>query len=359
MQSSSASSSNAKQTGILLIGVILLSIALGSGAASFFVWRQGYTSTANPRAVLGGISFFANTALGDYSTVSVTAEIRRTVDPGVSTINLNMNFPTARPGLRWFVAASGAYAPDLHIPLLNYCTNASAHRTGRLITCRDGLLSGSNDVTYNFADHIGSLQGRAINRITDSLDGYLDSDSVIVSGILTGELAGAQTHGLVTRVIIPIRTLQPTQIGSDKYYAYPPIGATNIADYGTGRPIARIKGPISRAFFADVFTREPINYIAIRSVTVHIDSNPPAAQLTWATPPSARANELVWRSSDHGSGLIRFSLHDPFAADRLSKNSFLAGILATIAASALLSLAERLIDRRAEVRKRSAALIHD
>jgi hypothetical protein len=109
------------------------------------------------------------------------------------------------------------------------------------------------------------------------------------------------------------------------------------------------------ANFADSFTRTPLNYLPISKLTLSIDVGIGANQLTWASPPPLRSDELLWRSARQGIGQVKFIFHDLFVADRLSRESFIAGILISIAASAALLLLEKLIEWRIDRRKSEAS----
>jgi hypothetical protein len=323
---------------------ILLIVAMASGFTAYHFWRQGFSSKDNPPQAAGGLLMFTAEPLGSrmYGTVAVNSY--QTGFPGVSVLDLTLNFRNARPGTRWFIAASGQYAPRIDTPLAAFCPDTSAARLGAIVACRNNGTDGSRNVTYNFEDHIGALDGRQIMRITDSLDGYIDTDAVILSGILARSPQDQSSSTLTTRIIIPIQSPDSSQVGSDEYFAYAPIAIVDQGDFGTGAPLGKITTAHPQAFFADSFSRTPVNYLSISSLSLSVDVGTRENQLTWASPPTVRAGQLRWRTKGQGIGTVKFTLHDPFAADRLSRDSFFAGIFVSITASALLLLLERLIE---------------
>jgi hypothetical protein len=329
---------------------IFLIVTVGCGIAAYFVWRPGFSSNDDPPAAAGGLLIFTDGSLDSYIEASVEANTWQTGFTGISMLELTLVFRNAHPGIRWFIAASGQYAPQIDMPLGAFCPDISAARSGSIIGCRNNFGHGSRDVTYNFKDHIGALEGQEIKTITESLVGYIDTNTVIVSGMLTRPYQYQLGSAFSTTVFIPFQSPASTQIGSDKYFAYAPIAIGPPSDIGTGATLGRITTADPSAFFADSFTRTPINYLPISSLTLSLDVGVGENQLSWASPPTVQSDQLEWRTTGQGVGPVKFTLHDPFAADRLSRDSFIAGVLVAIAASAFLMLLEKLtewwIDKR-------------
>jgi len=329
--------------------VPLIVVAASSGLASYFIWQGGFAPSDREPQVRGGLLLFVAAPFGNNVEASVDSVIHQTGYAGISLLNLTLTFNRAYPGLRWFIAASGQYNPHIDMELDAFCDRGGrASRTGKMINCDDDAYDGSVGVKYDFADHIGSLSGRQIRKITDSMDGYLDSDTVIVSGTLTGNSQQSASPAFTTAITVPMHTLTGAHLGSDEYFTYPPIAIFDHGDIGIGPALGEIAGahniPVS-AFFGDSSTGLPVNYLKLSSVTLAIDVGTRVSQLSWASPPTVRTDKLQWRSTGEGFDDVKFTLHDPFAADRLSRDSFIAGVLASIAASALLLLLEKFISR--------------
>jgi hypothetical protein len=87
-----------------------------------------------------------------------------------------------------------------------------------------------------------------------------------------------------------------------------------------------------------------VDYLGVTSLNLNIDIGTQINQLNWASPPTARADQLQWHVRGQGIQTVDFSLHNPFFADRLSRNSIFAGIYLSLASSALLLLVERFIE---------------
>jgi hypothetical protein len=238
------------------------------------------------------------------------------------------------------------YRPKAGTPIAAFCFGgAQGYRTGRTtVICRNSQFFGSQDVSYNSADHIGSLDGQTIDRISDSLDGYIDGDTTIISGILTGMNSQPTGNVLSTEITVPISTPLPAQIGSDNFFSYPPIAITDQGDFGTGPPLGKVATAHPRAFFADSSTKLPVDYLPVTSLNLDIDLGTQINQVNWASPPNARADQLRWHVRGQGIQTVKFSLHNPFFADQLSRSSIFAGIYLSLAASALLLLLERFIE---------------
>jgi hypothetical protein len=332
--------------------VPLLVVAVSFGLASWLIWQGGLASSDREPQVRGGLLLFVAAPQNNDIEASVAAVIHPTGYEDISLLNLTLTFNGVYPGLRWFIAASGQYNPHIDTELNAFCDRGGrASRTANTINCQDNDYDGSVDVKYDFADHIGSLNGRQIRQITDSMDGYLDSDAVVASGTLAGNRQWPPSSAFITAITLPVHTLTVAHLGSDEYFAYPPIAIFDRGDIGVGSTlgeIATVNDVSANARFADSSTRLPVNYLRLSSVTLAIDVGTRVSELSWASPPTAQIDQLKWRSTREGFDGVRFTLHDPFAANRLSRNDFIAGIFASIAASALLLLLERLIERRTD-----------
>ena len=149
---------------------------------------------------------------------------------------------------------------------------------------------------------------------------------------------------LATKIWIPIRSPSPTEVGSDKYYAYAPIAVADLGDFGTGKSLGQLRAPYPAANFADSATRTPLNFLIVTSLDLSIETPIGKYQLSRTSPPTVQADELQWHTTGDGIGPISFTLHNPFAADELSRNTFIAGISLSVGATALLLLLEKLID---------------
>jgi hypothetical protein len=111
--------------------VILLVVATGFGLAAYRVGRQEFFSSDRPPTASGGLLIFTDQATTSKLSASVVAETFPTGFSGVSILALNLSFVNAYPGLRWYIAASGQYAPKIGMPLGAFCHDASATRSGR------------------------------------------------------------------------------------------------------------------------------------------------------------------------------------------------------------------------------------
>jgi len=328
----------------------LLAVAALAGWLAYHTWHQGFTPNDKMPQSSGGLLFFDAAPSGSSAIAVINATVDPTGFPDTSLLNLTLTFQGASPGLHWFIAASGEYRPTQDTNLAAFCSGGfHAYRAGpATINCRDNQIYdqiyGSRSVQYNSDDHIGLLDGHTIDRITDSLDGYIDGDTTIISGTLVGASSQHPASILSTKVVIPISTPSPSQIGSDKYFIYAPIGIVDQGDIGTGSPLGRVATADRQATFADSSMHTPINYLPITSLDLSIDLGIQASQLSWASPPTTRADQLRWRVKGQGIKTVKFSLHNPFAADRLSRDSLFAGIWLSLAVSALLLLLERFIE---------------
>jgi hypothetical protein len=210
----------------------LLGVATIFGFLAHHVWRQGFVIDEKSPRANGGLLFFIAAPIGNNIRASVDARVDATGYQDTSRLDLTLSFHGASPGLHWFIVASGQYRPRAKTPLEAFCPGFTrAHRTSAaLITCDNRLFEGSQNVAYNSAGHIGSLDGRAIDRISDSLDGYVDADATVISGTLA---AGAKNPD--TRVTIPIETPTPSRIAGDEYFAYAPIAIKDQGISGSDR----------------------------------------------------------------------------------------------------------------------------
>jgi hypothetical protein len=99
-----------------------------------------------------------------------------------------------------------------------------------------------------------------------------------------------------------------------------------------------------QATFAETPTGIPVNYLDVTSVNLAVELGLGESQLSWASPSTVQPDQPRWRISSQDVQGVEFSLHDPAAASRMSRNSFLAGIYLSIATGALLLLLEKFIE---------------
>jgi hypothetical protein len=335
-----------KWSGFTPWAVLLLAVAVLCGSFAYYTWRQGFSSNDKPPQANGGLLLFVAAPLENNVRASVDARVSPTGYPNTSLFDLTISFERAHPGLRWFIAASGQYRPSVTTPLGAFCPGGTrAYRSNATtIACNDNPFDGSRNVEYNRAGHIGVLDGRNINRITDSFDGYIDADTTVISGTLMGMDLHLRENDLSTRITIPIATPSPSRIASDEFFACAPIAIVDQGDFGVGSPLGAVAVTRPQAHFAESSTETPVSYLDVSSLNLAIDLDTSGSQLNWASPPTVQADQLRWQVTGQGIQAIRFSLHNPVAADHLSRNSLFAGIYLSIAASALLLLLEKLIE---------------
>jgi hypothetical protein len=340
---------------------VLLIVTVGCGFASWCFLKNGFVSNDNPPHATGGLLMFTAepTSSSHFQTAAVWVDSRKSDGfPGVSILEVTLVFEHARPGLRWYIAASGQYAPKINMPIVEFCADATAVRRGSIIACRNNAGHGYRDATYNFKDHIGMLYGRQIRDLGDSLPGYIDTNTVIVSGILTNSYPIGPPGTLATHIWIPFRSPASTKIGSDTYFAYAPVAITSGGDFGQGALLGQIANPHSTALFGDSAAQMPLDYLQVSSLDLSIEAGAGKDELTRASPPTVQSDQLQWQTTGNGIGAISFTFHNPFIADQLSRDIFIAGICISIGATALLLLLEKLIERWIEWRRLRASNHH-
>jgi hypothetical protein len=338
---------------------VLLIITVGCGLVSWCFLKNGFVSNDSPPGATGGLLMFTAEPTGStIQTAAVVVDSRKSGFPDVSILEVTLIFEHARPGLRWYLAASGQYAPKISMPLVEFCADATAVRKGSIIACQNNAGHGYRDATYNFKDHIGMLYGRQIRDLSDSLPGYLNTNTVIVSGILTNSYQVGPPGSLATHIWIPFQPPVSTEIGSDTYSSYAPIAITSSGDFGEGALLGQIASPHSTALFGDSADHMPLDYLQVSSLGLYIEAGTGQDELTRASPPTVQSDQLQWQITGDGIGPIDFTFHNPFADDQLSRNIFLAGIFISIGAAALLLLLEKLIEWWIERRRLRASDHH-
>ena len=340
--------------------VVLLIVVAGCCFGSWHFLKKGFVSNDSPPQAAGGLLMFtAEPTSSNIQTAAVVVDSRKSDGfPGVSILEVTLEFEHARPGLRWYIAASGQYAPKINQPLVEFCADATVARTGSIIACQNNAGHGYRDATYNFKDHIGMLYGQQIRDLGDSLPGYIDTNTVIVSGILTKSYPIGPPGTLATEIWIPFQTPASTTISSDTYFAYAPIAITSTGDFGEGALLGQIDNPHSTALFGDSAAHMPLDYLQVSSLDLSVEADTGKDELTRASPPTVQSDQLEWHTTGNGIGAINFTFHNPFFADQLSRNIFIAGIFISIGASALLLLLEKLIEWRIERRRLRASNHH-
>ena len=328
---------------VVPLAVIAIIAALGA----LFTWQNGFIGHDQPPDADGGLLLFTNQPLGNTVSATVTAAITATGYPNTSALTISLAFEHAPPGLRWMIAASGQYRPEANTELNAYCELPNqAQMSDGDILCRNGPDQGSQNIRYDPSDHLEVLEDHDMYRVTDSLDGYLDHNTTFI----TGSLSATTTPNVAmpaTMVVIPIPSPTATRLGSDDYYALPPIGIIRQGDSGMANTVSgTIPGTDpTGALFADLHSQTPLNYLSISALTLTVDVGSATTELTFSSPPTSQSDSLDWHEAS-GIDAIHFTLHDPFAADKLARHSFIAGILISISASALLLLVEKFIEHR-------------
>lgn len=341
--------------------VALLVVAVGCGFASFCFLKKGFFSNDNPPHATGGLLMFtAEPTSSQIPTAAVVVDSHKSDGfPGVSILEVTLIFEHARPGLRWYIAASGQYAPKINMPLPEFCADATAVLKSSIISCRNNAGHGYRDATYNFKDHIGSLDGSQIRDVGDSLPGYINTNTVIVSGTLTKSFPIGPPGTLASEIWIPFRSPDSTEIGSDTYFAYAPMAINYYTlDLGPGALIGQIANPHSTASFGDSAAHMPLDYLQVSSLDLTIEAGKGKDELARASPPTVQSDQLQWHTTGNGIGAISFTFHNPFVADQLSRDIFIAAIFISIGATALLLLLEKLIERLIEWRRLRASNHH-
>jgi len=316
---------------LLPIGVVVVSALLAG-----LLWPEGFTSSRPPDAD-GGLILLADTDEQRTDlvrrapvTASVSAEMWQTGFAGISMLSLSLTFTKPRPGLRWYVVASGQYNPRPDTDLNAFCVGLGATRSGRTVRCPDSLSNGSVEVEYRFGDQIGETFENAIHRI-NSLDGYIDGDATVI----TGRLAPLD-YGIAfpTKIFIPIPTPKRARLGSDDYGSLAQITTSDRGDIGFTNTLRRLPDEYAAtaADKAIVSTGHPVDYIQVPALHLELDEPLSTRTVAWASPPPDRADRLVWTSDQGSLGPISFLLHDPFQQQGLVRRSFLAGMFVSIGA---------------------------
>jgi hypothetical protein len=335
-----------KWSGIAYWVVPLLAVTVFFGGLALHAWQRGLSANDKLPQADGGLLLFVAAPLGNNIRAAVDLKVNTTGYRNTSLVDLTLTFEGARPGLRWFIAASGQYRPSATTPLGAFCPGSTrAYRvSATTIGCADNPLNGSRSVEYNSTGHIGALNGRTINRISDSFDGYIDTDTTIIGGTLVGGDLQPGGNDLKARISIPVKMSSPSRIASDEFYAYAPIAIMDQGDFGIGAPEGSVAVARPQARLAATSTDTPVNYLDVTALSFAVHLGAKESQLSWASPPTERGDRLDWRTTGRGIQTVRFSLHDPVAANRMSRDSFSAGIYISIASGVLLLLLEKLIE---------------
>lgn len=291
----------------------------------------------------GGLLLLTNRAPGDPADVaSLRVDIEDTGFPGVSALRATIRFERPRRGLRWTLVASGQYEIPLDVPTAGFCRFRAERTSPTEVVCPVDVESGPPVVVSGDRElAVGGPDG--VYGVID-YDGYEAAGSSMVRGGIPSLPAGDPAAG-TAETRLPIRTPATTSAGSNTYGVLAPVGAVNLADYGSGPKLGdrRLELPTG---LLDATTLEPLSEASISDVRLALPAELGFEELATARPRPVSDTRLEWTSPDIRSGPIRFVLHDPVREGRVVRRTFLGGVTGGLAAGFFVLGLELLLVRR-------------
>jgi hypothetical protein len=89
-----------------------------------------------------------------------------------------------------------------------------------------------------------------------------------------------------------------------------------------------------------------MQYLPLSTVRIDVsEDNLEGRQIATALPPTISPDRLLWEKEGQGIGPILYRIHDPTSETNTAVNAFLAGLIASAGAAALLLLVEQVLVR--------------
>ena len=146
-------------------------------------------------------------------------------------------------------------------------------------------------------------------------------------------------------MFIPHHTARSEHPSGDVFTKIAAIGPYD-GEYGSGDFVRKVKTGREgrRASFGDIESGEALSFLKISTLDLFLPNNLlRGKEIATAVPAVTNPNRLAWRSEGAGLEAITFRLHDPFSVDRSGLFLFIAGLVSSIGAAALLLLLERVL----------------
>jgi hypothetical protein len=339
--------SYAKRTPVrVALFVVALLVLIGAGALLLF---DSAGATKRPENPNGGLLILADspTKGAAHLHANIKAELSNRTADGVSILELDIETPDAPIGTRFYLVASGQYAPTHDINPIYFCTLPNATVLANEIRCPDNdILSNWTAAEYRFNDKLGFALHHDLKEVTD-FDGYEPGNAVTITGILSSN------HADSAKVWIPFRTPDAAQVSGTRYYSYASLFAGNLGDFGSGDSLGRVSWDNSEVGgfgFSLASQRTPTDFLLVDKLAVSATGLQEGQQISWSSPEVDQPDSLQWNSAGGIRG-ITFGLVDPFSANRLTMNVFFAGVLLSTGISLLTLLIERVVFEHRRARR--------
>ncbi|WP_346622551.1 hypothetical protein [Blastococcus montanus] len=278
----------------------------------------------------GGLLIFVEADGGiPAPRVAVSAELRETGWPGISILELTLDFEERIPGLRWYLITSGQYQPPPGVPVHAHCVYVAEMASDGTVRCPADEYAGAANVRYR-AGGLGAAQDGKVFAVTD-YDGYHDTSSALVEGVVSREAPVAMFGDLT--VFLPVGTPETTTAGSQTFGALAPIAGYNIGDYGVNEELRALDAGEDEqtSFLAEKTSGRLIEPVAVSSIRLELREELGFSEVTSARPPVASTDRLVWQNLEVRRKGVNYVLHDPLAANSQLTATFLAGLTGSMA----------------------------
>lgn len=295
-----------------------------------------------PPTVAGGVLLFTEHELPLGSKATGVEASTQSGGYG-SWLQLKFTLGGSPRGERWYLVASGDWAPTEGLDLDNYCSRGNAaHRAGNVVTCDDdGAWGGSSAGEYRFNEGIAMAFEGQTYPISDSHDYYDRNTSVVITGTV-------EDPDQPIRVGIPYKERRPSTSGSNTSYGYSGILVDDF-EYGWGPDHdGELNGPFDYTGYALSAERTPLYEVSIGDTEFSASAPIGDGAVTQANPVLDDPNRLRW-TNEGGIADTYFTIHDARAEQRQAVRTFFAGIALSVSTALAVLLLERFLllrDRR-------------
>lgn len=316
-----------------------------SVVATFALLRP-VLATSEPPVTSGGILLFVEGAQ-ETPAASIDATIWRTGFPGISIVELKLQFEKPPLGAHWYAIASGQYQIPESAPLPAYCVYPGDLGPDGTVLCPRDELIGSAGARYRTGG-LGAIDhDNRVRAIVDH-EAYDEGTASVVEGTFTDAGRSGDRAASLT-ISLPIRSPRQRRAGSQTIGALAPIASYNQSDLGLNEdlgPVAyQTRGRLST--YAETATRKPLTGIKISSIRLTLREELNYKDVASSRPPVVSNDRLVWDNPEIRRDGVQYVLHDPVAANSQLVRTFGAGLTASIGFAFMLLLLEPLLRRKA------------
>jgi hypothetical protein len=262
--------------------------------------------------------------------------------PGYSILELSwtLSDPSLPVPRDWLVVASGQYAVASDTPMQLYCRYEGVRVADTVVQCRNTDTDSLETVEYRSGHGIGHVSDGTAFAI-ENHRGYDDATATTVSATVKDGARPEYDYEAFT-VWIPFRSPDVADFGATSLVRYAGINAAE-SGYDLGRTLGKLSSTstTTEGSWVDPVDQRALWFPQLNSTDFEILDQLDARQVQWSVPTIPDPGTLRWHVDEAGLAGVSFQLFDPENADSSTRGTFFAGILVSLATSALLLLFDK------------------